>query len=94
MKKIINLIFGFILILALAGCKENSFDVDMANDIPSTELAVIESESVEQEETTQEESEEADAEEFYSICTSFSKTEVEDFAKQVKQLILEKDWGI
>lgn len=29
---------------------------------------------------------------FYSVCTNYSKTEVEQFAKEVKKLILAKDW--
>lgn len=32
------------------------------------------------------------SENFYGVCTSYSKEEVEDFAKNVRQLVLARDW--
>ena len=32
-------------------------------------------------------------EDYYSLCTSYSKTEVEQFAREVREMILSKDWG-
>ena len=43
-------------------------------------------------ETTVQDLEEAQNADYYSVCTNYSKSEVEQFAKEVRECILAEDW--
>ena len=43
-------------------------------------------------ETTVQDLEEAQNADYYSVCTNYSKSEVEQFAKEVRELIIAEDW--
>ena len=43
-------------------------------------------------ETTLQDPDESQNEDYYSVCTNYSKSEVEQFAKEVREFILAEDW--
>lgn len=76
--------------------EENTTETEADTEAESTE-ATTTTEEVKLEETATEETttEEAasDDSNYYNLCTSCSKKEVEDFAAKVKQQIIDKDWA-
>ena len=60
-------------------------------ETPTTEqVSATEEVAVSEAETTEEQTDEAS--DYYAVCTSHSKEEVEAFAQKVKDYILNKDW--
>jgi hypothetical protein len=89
MKK--KLLFaGMVVILGITSACGNGKDNDGV-EVKTEQVAEQTTEKI-TEEITEADSSTTDNEDYYSVCTNLSKSEVEAFAKEVKDQILKKDW--
>lgn len=99
MNKTIGLVFTIILgISFLTACarSENTTQT-IENTVPINTIETtytVDTDPVETETTkmTPQDYEEDQHTDFYSVCTNYSKSEVEQYAKEIRELVLAEDW--
>ena len=97
MKKAIGIVFVMILCISLitACTAENNEQIETTvpeSHIETMNVEVTPPADVIPTETTRQDAEEAQNEDYYFICTNNSKSEVERFAKEIRELVLTKNW--
>ena len=98
MKKTIGIVFALFLSISLmTACtgKENKQTTETT--VPASHIETMNIEhtlpaGTTPTETTLQAPEENQNVDYYSVCTNFSKSEVEQFAKEVRECILAEDW--
>ena len=98
MKKTIGIVFVLFLSISLmTACTEEDNTLITETTVPSSHIETMNMEDTlpagsTPTETTLQAPEENQSVDYYSVCTNFSKSEVEQFAKEVRELILAEDW--
>ena len=98
MKKNIGIVFAMFLSNSLmTACTGEDNKQTIETTVPASHIETVNIEdilSVETTptETTLQDTEEAQYVDYYSVCTNYSKSEVEQFAKKVREWILAEDW--
>ena len=98
MKKTIGIVFALFLSISLmTACtgKENKQTTETT--VPASHIETMNIEhtlpaGTTPTETTLQAPEENQNVDYYSVCTNFSKSEVEQFAKEIREFILAEDW--
>ena len=98
MKKTIGIVFAMILSISLlTACTGEENKQSIETTVPASHIETMNIEDTLPAGTTPthivtqypEESQNAD---YYSVCTNYSKSEVEQYAKEVRECILAEDW--
>ena len=98
MKKTIGIVFVLFLSISLmTACTEEDNTLITETTVPSSHIETMNMEDTlpagsTPTETTLQAPEENQSVDYYSVCTNFSKSEVEQFAKEVRECILAEDW--
>ena len=98
MKKTIGIVFVMILSISLmTACTGEEKKQTIESKVPTSHIETMNIEDTLSAGTTPTEAmkqnpEEATDVDYYSVCTNYSKSEVELFAKEVREFILAKDW--
>ena len=98
MKKAVGIVFTMILSISLmTACagEENNQTIESTaptNHIETMNIEDTLSAGSTPTETTLQAPEEAQNKDYYSVCTNYSKSEVEQFAKEVREFIIAEDW--
>ena len=98
MKKTIGIVFALFLSISLmTACtgKENKQTTETT--VPASHIETMNIEDTLPAgtiptETTLPDPEESQNADYYSVCTNYSKSEVEQFAKEVREFIIAADW--
>lgn len=99
MKKTIGIVFTMILsISVLTACaRADNKKQTIETTVPTSYIETMNIEDTlpagtTPTQTTLQDPEEAQNADYYSVCTNYSKSEVEQFAKEVREFILAEDW--
>lgn len=98
MKKAIGIVFAVILSVSLmTACTGEENKQTIESTVPTSYIETMNIEDTLPAgtiptQTTLQDPEEAQNADYYSVCTNYSKSEVEQFAKEVRELILAEDW--
>lgn len=98
MKRNIGIVFAIFLSISLmTACTGEANKQTIESTVPTSHIETMNIEDTlpvgtTPTETTLQDTEEAQNADYYSVCTNYSKSEVEQFAKDVRGLILAEDW--
>lgn len=98
MKKTIAIVLAMFLCISLmTACTGEDNTQTTETTVPTSHIETMNIEDTlpagsTQTETTLQAPEEAQNKDYYSVCTNYSKSEVEQFAKEVRELIIAEDW--
>ena len=98
MKKTIGIVFTMFLSISLmTACTGEDNTQTIESTVPTSHIETMNIEDTLPTgtiptETTVQDLEEAQNADYYSVCTNYSKSEVEQFAKEVRECILAEDW--
>lgn len=98
MKKAIGIVFAMFLSISLmTACTGEDNTQTIESTVPTSHIETMNIEDTLPTgtiptETTVQDLEEAQNADYYSVCTNYSKSEVEQFAKEVQEFIIAEDW--
>lgn len=98
MKKNIGIVFAMFLSISLmTACTGEANKQTIETTVPASHIETMNIEDTlpagtTPTETTLQDTKEAQNADYYSVCTNYSKSEVEQFAKEVREFILAEDW--
>lgn len=98
MKKTFGIVFTMILSISLmTACSGKETKKTIESTVPAGHIETTNIEDTlpagsTPTETPLQDPEETQDTDYYSVCTNYSKSEVEQFAKEVRELILAEDW--
>ena len=98
MKKTIAIVLAMFLCISLmTACTGEDNTQTTESTVPTSHIETMNIEDTlpagsTQTETTLQAPEEAQNKDYYSVCTNYSKSEVEQFAKEVRECILAENW--
>ena len=98
MKKTIGIVFAMFLSISLmTACTGEENKQTIESTVPTSQIETMNMEATlpagsTPTETTLQAPEESQNVDYYSVCTNYSKYEVEQFAKEVRKFIPAEDW--
>lgn len=98
MKKTIAIVFALFLSISLmTACTGENNTHTTETTVPTSHIETMNIEDTlpagsPPTETTLQDPEESQNADYYSVCTNYSKSEVEQFAKEVREFIIAEDW--
>ena len=98
MKKAIGIVFAMFLSISLmTACTGEDNTQTIESTVPTSHIETMNIEDTLPTgtiptETTVQDLEEAQNADYYSVCTNYSKSEVEQFAKEIREFIIAEDW--